>query len=415
MVKIEDNRKCCGCEACAQKCPKHCISLVQDKEGFYYPKVDESLCIHCNLCEKVCLFYSSKPFTPLERMYAYKNDDKQVVKRSSSGGAFTALASSVIEKGGVVFGAAFDSDWNVHHICVDKIEELTLLQGSKYVQSHIGDTYRQAESFLKAGREVLYSGTPCQIKGLKSYIVKEYDNLLAVDFICHGVPSPGIWYSYLTELLKVNQSDDESNKERHNLRPSDKNISYINFREKKNGWQKFRCVIEGYTSSYNDMNAVLWSGVHNKNPFMKGFLANIYLRPSCHSCPVKEGRSGSDIQLADFWGIKEVKSSFYSKDGVSMLIVQSKKGDAICRKIKGSLLPFHENVTLLNQSYGKSSIQHPKRDIFFARYGHEPFIPLVNEIAKESFSSKLYLWARICLKYIGLNHKINKIKQKWRK
>lgn len=409
MVKIEDNQNCCGCEACVQECPKHCITLIKDKEGFYYPKVDETFCIHCNLCEKVCLFNSNKIVAPLEKLYAYKNNDKQVVKNSSSGGAFTALASLIIKTGGVVFGAAFDTDWNVHHIYIDKIKDLYLLRGSKYVQSHIGNTYQQAEFFLKTGRNVLYSGTPCQIKGLKSYLKREYNNLLAVDFICHGVPSPGIWNSYLTELIK------EKGKKLNIEFDNKTNIANIKFREKKNGWQKYRFVVYGNSDSNHNENIVLWSGIHSKNPFMKGFLSNVYLRPSCYACPVKKGSSGCDIQMGDFWGIKEIKRSFYSKDGISMLIAQSEKGDIICRKISGELLPIHTNITLFNPSYSKSSPIPPKRKIFFTRYEHEDFIPLINEITKVSFLSRIYFLIRLCLAGIGINHKINELIQKWRK
>lgn len=369
--------------------------MIQDKEGFYYPKVDESQCIHCNLCDKVCLFKNGKPTMPLEKLYAYKNNNKHIVERSSSGGAFAAISTFVLNSGGVVFGAAFDDAWNVCHTYIDKIEGLSALQGSKYVQSHIGDTYRQAETFLKAGRKVLYTGTPCQIKGLKIFLGKKYENLLAVDFICHGVPSPGIWKMYLAEQFGEKA-----------------HIESINFRDKTNGWEKFCFNLKQYFPQ--GKNSVYYTVPHKKNLYMRAFLHNLILRPSCHNCPVKKGNSGSDIQMADFWGIKEVNKSFYAKDGVSMLIAQSEKGDMVCGKIEGSLLQLHEDVALLNQSYSKSSMPHPKREKFFARYSQESFILLASEMTKESVCSKLYLIVRTCLKYIGLNHKINKIVKIWR-
>ena len=148
---------------------------------------------------------------------------------------------------------------------------------------------------------------------------------------------------------------------------------------------------------------------------MKGFLCNVYLRPSCYSCPVKNGRSSSDIQMADFWGIKEVCKTLYNKDGVSMLIAQSEKGDALCRSLKGYLLPQINDITLLNQSYGKSSVPHSKRSQFFNRIEYEPFIPLINEITRYTLRDKLYCWARVILKSLGVNYRLNKIVRKWRK
>lgn len=376
---------------------------MQDNEGFYYPQVDEEKCIHCKLCEKVCMYAMKQTYvTPLEKVYAYINGDKHVLRKSSSGGAFAALTSQFIDDSGVVFGAAFDSNWNVRHISIYEKEKLNLLQGSKYVQSHVGDTYKQTEGYLKAGRKVLYSGTPCQIKGLKCYLGKDYDNLLTVDFVCHGVPSPGIWRLYLDELVKSSNNIKRINQ-----------IKDIIFRDKTVSWEKFRFVIKVNLGKNDDFD--LWAGIFNKNPFMKGFLCNVYLRPSCYSCPVKNGRSGSDIQMADFWGIKEVCKTLYHKDGVSMLIAQSEKGDALCRSLKGYLLPQINDITLLNQSYSKSSVPHSKRSQFFNRIEYEPFIPLINEITRDTLRDKLYCWARVILKSLGINYRLNKIVCKWRK
>ena len=340
--------------------------------------------------------------TPLEKIYAYINGDKHVLRKSSSGGAFAAIASQILDDGGVVFGAAFDSNWNVRHISIDDKEKLNLLQGSKYVQSQVGDTYKLTEECLKAGRKVLYSGTPCQIKGLKCYLGKDYENLLTVDFVCHGVPSPGIWRLYLDELVKSSNNIKRINQ-----------IKDITFRDKTVSWEKYRFVIKVNLGNNDDID--LWSGIFNKNPFMKGFLCNVYLRPSCYSCPVKNGRSSSDIQMADFWGIKEVCKTLYNKDGVSMLIAQSEKGDALCRSLKGYLLPQINDITLLNQSYGKSSVPHSKRSQFFNRIEYEPFIPLINEITRYTLRDKLYCWARVILKSLGVNYRLNKIVRKWRK
>lgn len=197
MIYIKDKKDCCGCSACVQRCPKQCISLHEDAEGFLYPNVDENICIGCGLCEKVCpVVNQSDEHEPLA-VYAAMNPDESIRMQSSSGGVFTLLAEKVLAEGGVLFGACFNERWEVVHDFVETKEELARFRGSKYVQSKVGDTFRLAEDFLKQGRTVLYSGTPCQIAGLKLFLRKSYDNLLAVDFICHGVPSPGVFRTYL--------------------------------------------------------------------------------------------------------------------------------------------------------------------------------------------------------------------------
>lgn len=199
MIRIYNKHDCCGCNSCVQRCPKSSITMREDEEGFLYPDVDESTCIDCGLCETVCpVIHQSTVRKPIA-VCAAKNKDEKIRLSSSSGGAFTALAESVIDEDGVVFGAKFDEDWSVVHDYMETREGLAAFRGSKYVQSRIGDSFKKAEQFLKAGRKVLFSGTPCQIAGLKRFLRKEYDNLLTVDFICHGVPSPGVWREYLKE------------------------------------------------------------------------------------------------------------------------------------------------------------------------------------------------------------------------
>lgn len=189
MIHIEDKSRCCGCAACMQRCPKLCITMSEDEEGFLYPKVDVSLCIDCGLCEKTCpVINQDEPHEPFA-VYAAKNKDEKTRRESSSGGIFTMLAEQTIKSGGVVFGAKFNEQWEVEHGGVETIDDLAALRGSKYLQSRIGETYQEAERFLKEGREVLFSGTPCQIAGLKKYLRKDYPALLTVDVICHGAPS----------------------------------------------------------------------------------------------------------------------------------------------------------------------------------------------------------------------------------
>ena len=202
MIKIQDKSQCCGCEACRNICPKQCILMQEDKEGFLYPEVNLADCIDCGLCEIACpVLHPAKERIPVA-VCAAKHYDDNIRLASSSGGVFTFIAEQVIDEGGVVFGARFNDQWEVIHDYVETKEKLSCFRGSKYVQSRIGDTYKQVLHFLQSGRKVLFTGTSCQIVGLKLFLRKEYDNLLTVDVICHGVPSPKVWKKYLNEKQK---------------------------------------------------------------------------------------------------------------------------------------------------------------------------------------------------------------------
>ena len=303
MIHIIDKSKCCGCNACVQRCPKQCIAMQVDEEGFLYPVVDQSVCIDCGLCEKVCpVINLNEPRQPLQ-VLAAKNRNEEQRLRSSSGGIFILLAEHIIKQGGVVFGARFDKNWEVEHAYAETLEELEPLMRNKYVQSRIGNTYKEAEQFLKQGRQVLFVGTPCLIAGLKKFLRKEYENLLAVDFICHGVPSPGVWRRYLEEIKSERSEDAGKNTVLSSSLKSMPVITGINFREKQLGgysWKKYGFVVHAKSPDKGDKNTVLLSMPYGINPFMRGFLANLYLRPSCYKCPAKAGRSTSDLTIGDF-------------------------------------------------------------------------------------------------------------------
>lgn len=334
MIEIKDKKDCCGCHACASICAKHCITMQADEEGFLYPIVDKDACTDCGLCEKVCpVINQSEPRKPL-KVYAAKNKNEEIRRQSSSGGIFTLLAEKVINEGGVVFGARFDEEWNVIHSWTDTIEGIAAFRGSKYVQSTIGDTYREAKDFLKQGRKVLFSGTPCQIAGLKKYLRKDYDNLLTVDVVCHGVPSPLVWRSYLKETreqLRAREVGKNSVPLSMDELPV---ITGISFRDKTNGWKKYDFRLR-YAASEAAKNTVPVSAIKEEeevlqpfsdNIFMQGFLANLYLRPSCYACAARSGKSGSDISIADFWGIQNHYPEFDDDKGVGLILVNSVKG-----------------------------------------------------------------------------------------
>ena len=192
MIEISDKSKCCGCSACVQRCPKQCIIMKEDEEGFLYPHVDTEICIDCGLCEKVCPIINQAETKEPLKVYAVKNRNLQKRELSSSGGLFIALSEKNIEKDGVVFGVVFDENWEAHHVAATTLEELEPMMRSKYMQSRVENTFAETEKYLKEDKEVMYIGTSCQIAALKLYLRKEYNNLFTIDFICHGVPSPGV-------------------------------------------------------------------------------------------------------------------------------------------------------------------------------------------------------------------------------
>lgn len=301
MIEIINKKDCCGCSACVQKCPKQCISLKEDEEGFLYPVVDKDICIDCGLCEKVCpVLHQGEERKPL-KVYAAKNQNEEIRLQSSSGGVFTLFAEEVIKEGGVVFGARFDEKWEVKHDFTETIDELSAFRGSKYVQSRIEDNFQKVEAFLKQGRKVLFSGTPCQVAGLKRFLRKEYDNLLTVDFVCHGVPSPGVWRQYLKETIA--RMCDKNSVSSDPISMDNAHIESISFRNKSTGWKKYSFALTlSATARSGVKNTVSLSEIFSRNTFMKGFLADLYLRPSCYTCPAKCGKSGSDITIGDLWG-----------------------------------------------------------------------------------------------------------------
>lgn len=339
MIEITDKRDCCGCGACVQVCPKQCIAMVEDGEGFAYPQIEATLCVDCVLCERVCPVINKGDAVAPKVVYAAKNKSEEIRLKSSSGGLFTLLAERVVSEGGVVFGAKFDENWRVVHAHADTVEGLAPFRGSKYVQSLIGNNYKSAEQFLKEGREVLFSGTPCQIAGLKRFLRREYDNLLTVEVVCHGVPSPKVWRDYLTDrIASVAEGGHNENS------ASQATITDISFRDKTNGWVDYGVRIDYSlrTSAEDDVAQSAGTSfseltLHREDIFMKGFLKNLNLRPSCYRCAAREGRSGADIAIADYWGVQSVHDGFDDNKGVGLVVVNTAKGAACYNAVCGDV------------------------------------------------------------------------------
>lgn len=314
MIEIIHKENCCGCGACVSICPKNCIVLSPDEEGFLYPKVTKKECIDCHLCEKVCPIYCNDVIRHDIRVFGCEGDN-DIRAKSSSGGVFSLLAQTILEKDGIVFGAKFDNFWQLRHDYVNSVKDLDSLRRSKYIQSQILDSYKLAQSFLESNRNVLFCGTPCQIAGLRSFLKKDYDSLLLVDIICHGVPSPAVWKKYLDEFIKnvchVNK-----------CKKQDIVIQDINFRDKSAGWSNYNFSI---TYKLRGRVYIERKNIH-EDFYMKLFLENVILRPSCYACKFRNQKSGSDLTLGDFWGCDNFILSNHDDKGISLVLCNTDKG-----------------------------------------------------------------------------------------
>lgn len=341
MIRLARKRDCCGCSACSQICPKKCIVMTKDSEGFLYPLINTNDCIKCDLCSKVCPILNQQDKRSPINVYAVKHRDDCIRQRSSSGGVFSLLAQQVIHDKGVVFGVKYNSENEAIFSYTETMDGLSDFQGSKYVQAYVGNSYADVESFLKSGRLVLFVGTPCQVLGLKLFLRKEYQNLLVVDFVCHGVPSPKVWRMYLNDFISSHKA---------------KTITSINFRDKFTGWQKYSCAIE-----YTDGNRrCVKSTRFDENEYMKAFLSNVSLRKSCYYCPTKAGKSMADITIGDFWGIGSRYPAFDDDKGVSLAVFYSDKVLPQCDMMEVT----YEDV--LNCNYClEHSASYPKVSRFF--------------------------------------------------
>lgn len=359
MKNLPTHDDCCGCEACVQACPKQCITMVEDKEGFLYPSVDVTHCVHCQLCERACPALGERKVTPPAEVVVVQNPDTAVRESSSSGGAFPALAEAVVARGGVVFGARFDVEWNVVHAAAETLDGIRAFRQSKYVQSRIGHVYRDVEALLKAGREVLFSGTPCQVAGLKGFLHKDYDRLITVDVVCHGVPSPGVWRTYLAEEVRAQLAA-------HPGVQREARVTHLSFRDKRNSWYGFGFGL-AVSDRHGEERCIDYFEPLDRNAFLRGFIANLYLRPACHHCPCKCYTSGSDLSLADAWGLRDFMPAFDDERGATSVLAFTAKGAELLGRTQLTAHRCDLSVLLPhNPAFEIAARPNPKCDHFFA-------------------------------------------------
>lgn len=321
MIRITDKSMCSGCTACLAVCPHQAISMKPDALGFLYPEVDTDRCTDCGLCEKACDFVCSSSIVasvPDEiHVYAAMNKDASVLESSQSGGVFSALAKKIIYEGGTVYGAAFNPDFTVSHMRADTLEGCRAFRGSKYVQSNLSDVFKKVRRDLAQGRKVLFTGTPCQTAGLTAFLPEHLrTGLLAVDFICHGVPSPFVWRDYVSYMKRKGE------------------LSSVSFRDKSvGGWK-----IHAESFAYADGRKVV------RETYKVMYYKNVMLRHSCASCPYDISRRRGDLAIADFWGLEEAMPHLDGVQGASMVLPFTEKGRLVLEEVSADL--YLEKVCL---------------------------------------------------------------------
>ena len=377
MIRVPFN--CTGCHACVSVCPNNCIAMVVNEEGFSFPEINTSKCIQCNLCDRICPVTNEQVKSTHTQAYGIKNKNETERRDSSSGGVFSLLAEQILVHGGVVFGAAYNDDFAVQHIAVRDKKDLSRLRNAKYTQSMIGNSFKEIETLLKSGRKVLFSGTPCQCSGLKQFLRKEYDNLLLVDLICHGVPSPKVCQMYINY---------RSLKENTGKRPV-----RMNKRSKKTGWSHY-----GYSTEFDYGDGKISQIGNGHDLFMKAFVGNICLRSSCSDCKMKGVERCTDFTLGDYWGIWNQHPEFDDNKGTSVVFVHSQKGREILEQLSDKIDclkvaiedAYKENGSLVN-----SSPAHSGRDEFLEQITADNFEDLVKKYFPQESVQKSGLLQRI--------------------
>lgn len=385
---------CTGCSACANVCPKQAIAMLPDSEGFLFPKIDNNLCVDCGLCEKTCPILNPIDLNTENKItaYAVQNKDEKIRLDSTSGGAFSVIAQYVLDRNGVVFGAMFDESFDVIHDFVEKAEDLWKLRRSKYVQSRMDNAFKNAKAFLEKDRFVCFSGTPCQICGLKKFLQKNYEKLITIDIACHGVPSPKFWKKY----------KDYQEKEHHSK------LNFVDFRYKKNG----------YSSSVMALkfeNGKEYYRGHESDYMLKGFFKELLSRKSCYQCTFKSLNRTSDFTIYDCWSIGKFNRKMDDNLGTTTLLIQSNKGNEVWSEINKSfnslMITIEKSMIFDGDMLVTSQSPSNNRSSFFYEIDKHSFPVLCNRFIPISIKDYAKTFFKPMLYKIGVLKKLNNLKK----
>lgn len=395
MIKIVEKSKCTGCTACKSICPQKCIKMISDEEGFLYPKVDTNKCIGCDLCEKVCPVLHVHENKKKQNAYIFQHKDDDIRKQSTSGGAFTAIAEYILKQNGMVYGAMFDDKFKVIHNSVEKAQDLYKFRNSKYVQSEIGDCFIKIKNELDNGRYVCFSGTSCQIEGLKNFLNKEYEKLILVDVVCRAVPSPLVWQKYLNIKKKENS-----------------NIKDIRFRDKFYGYKYSNLVI------FDKKNKVIHHQGIETDQYLRAFFSNICDRPSCYECVFKKQNRESDITIWDCFEVEKFDKNFDDDKGTTRILIHTEKGKNVIEKLSRihkvneiDVKKATDNFLAMFQPVKKNS----KREQFFKDLNtldeetvFKKYFPITLKVRAEKYGRLILLKTGMYKKVLKLGKKIRK-------
>lgn len=392
MIQIDDKKQCCGCTACESICPQKAITMLPDEEGFFYPHVDDKECVGCGLCVKTCPIVNSYNSDTKPRGYIVRNNDKKILKDSTSGGVFTAIANFVLDKHGIVYGVGYDSGMRVTYKKAEKKSEIAEMRGSKFVQSDMTGIYKDVKQVLVAGRVVLFTGTPCQVAGLISFLRKKPDNLYCVDFICRGVASPKLWENYLHLMQEKYKSA----------------ILFVKFKNKTYGYH-------ATTMKVDFQNGKTYKASGRTDPMMKAYVNELASRPSCAECSFKSERHISDLTMFDCYNYSLITGQKDDNKGYSSLFVNSSIGEMIIKSIENDIEMITVDYQELTKWNGvmvcKSAKPHSKRDEFYANILSMSIHEAINKVMPITKKDCFVEWSKGIINKIGLIQVLKKFKK----
>lgn len=385
-MTITEKEKCVGCGACAQICPKSAIAMTADEEGFLRPRINEDLCVECGLCQKSCPAETPGLQEAQGKAYALKHRQESVRDKCTSGGAFIALSDAVLRTGGVVYGVIYDENFRAVHARATDAQGRDKMCGSKYVQSDPCDTYTQVFGDLKEGRQVLYSGTSCQIDGLLHYLRSrgvDTEKLITVGLICHGVPSPMLWQDHIENIR----------------RKRNKEISGYFNRAKVRGWHEHNECI-----TYTDGKKEYYSKLSQNHKDL--FYGHLIIRPSCSVCAYAANPSAADITIADFWGVQYMMPQIDDNRGVSLVLTNSQKGEALVESLQEADLWETDRKTALSHNHTKPCKPNPRREAFWEDYRAHGYNFVCAKYAGDSIKGRILYGGKKRLRALFVKMKI---------